>query len=1303
MPFNRKGSIYERSSSFTSSFTLIAFTSTLTLFLAHLAARQPQPILQQPLIQQPQPPPSIPPVQPSHPPPSTPNPPPVPPPAPPPAPPSSAPIAPPFSHPVPPLQQPTLIWLGNNGSGILYALLVLVLLFGLSGVWLERIAPSPADSDGRITEVEVEGYSVSDKQKSKKKMQPSSSRSDPSSEDDSEEAKFPGRWMNRMEAKLDRMQKRVDKEREKRKAKKEEDSDSSSSSSTCSSSYEGKRRSTYRYRRSSSARYDHRSCMDHGVRLHKRRDSYCCDHCGTVVAVCAGSGATLDAPPPPIPVLASDVPSGTDEITKIKVESTSTISKEDIEKAVNQELERRLRECEKKLEEEVMKRLKREQESKKKEDESKEKWNDEWEDYGWEKKEVKVTTKTETKVEKKDQTSSSLTSLTTTKDKDDEKPNPDQPTDEGKKVEKEKIEVNITVKEKEKENGKEKTIDHSMLPGILKKRQEVSKSGSNDDDDDEDENNNQRIRQKLHGFRKGISEMVLELKDDAKDVVQDLGEFTQEMKDEAKDKAQDVKDKAKEIVHSVTHIGSESKSDTEQDKKAEDSTDSTDQDVQLSEESVKERVFSKITQKDGVEYKAASTGASETSKSPKSVTFADPIQTEQEIPSIMLESSDKGKGKAKEVEEEEVESNSHYFAQAPMPMPDIVSPYEIDEDRFKDVKSSVSSSSSGSESSSGSGDKEESSKVEEKTHVSVKTTEEGNKVVSTEKVTTTTDTEDTAEKESKDSESSKEPELSEMLLEMVDKIVDGFKQKGKKSKGKSKKDDTEIKVDVSVSKETTPKVEDEKDEGDINEDKGKVAIEESSKSTVKENTKTEISEDSETSTSEKKDKAKEEVVIVGKADVSLPPFTAEELYLETAKYLSEKYPELVAKETVRVNSSLDQTFEEGKASVDDKLTSDSDDQAHQDVEEPSQADTIASSSHETSTSSTNIEEITTKAQKGSESGGTKSFGGEETMLRALDTVRRYGSGNSYSSLESKYYESYFRPKVERSADDVLLSLINTLINQPKESNDKPIKFAASALQSSSKIKEKMKIANNKEKEESKENKVEENKSDEKQRSSTTNFPEKISADAIKAASIATAEQIKQHQARLRNQDESFFTFLKNDTARSFDSMKDEMKDVSSKIGKFKGTLKRKISINSLKGSPSASDEKSSSSSDVPERFDASQVTNFQIPETVKKVLPTPYGIPLKNDSGYKPIPTPYGLNFNKPPIKKPLVQFDRKVNVLEFHDPSTSSSSSSSSTTTTTKQQTSSTNIKVDNVVKKSEEEDVYARITKLTRRLSEK
>ncbi|MCO5565928.1 hypothetical protein L7F22_019603 [Adiantum nelumboides] len=863
--------------------------------------------------------------------------------------------------------------------------------------------------------------------------------------------------------------------------------------------------------------------MDHGVRLHKRRDSYCCDHCGTVVAVCAGSGATLDAPPPPIPVLASDVPSGTDEITKIKVESTSTISKEDIEKAVNQELERRLRECEKKLEEEVMKRLKREQESKKKEDESKEKWNDEWEDYGWEKKEVKVTTKTETKVEKKDQTSSSLTSLTTTKDKDDEKPNPDQPTDEGKK-------------------------------------------------------------------------------------------FTQEMKDEAKDKAQDVKDKAKEIVHSVTHIGSESKSDTEQDKKAEDSTDSTDQDVQLSEESVKERVFSKITQKDGVEYKAASTGASETSKSPKSVTFADPIQTEQEIPSIMLESSDKGKGKAKEVEEEEVESNSHYFAQAPMPMPDIVSPYEIDEDRFKDVKSSVSSSSSGSESSSGSGDKEESSKVEEKTHVSVKTTEEGNKVVSTEKVTTTTDTEDTAEKESKDSE-----------------------------------------------------------------------------------------KDSETSTSEKKDKAKEEVVIVGKADVSLPPFTAEELYLETAKYLSEKYPELVAKETVRVNSSLDQTFEEGKASVDDKLTSDSDDQAHQDVEEPSQADTIASSSHETSTSSTNIEEITTKAQKGSESGGTKSFGGEETMLRALDTVRRYGSGNSYSSLESKYYESYFRPKVERSADDVLLSLINTLINQPKESNDKPIKFAASALQSSSKIKEKMKIANNKEKEESKENKVEENKSDEKQRSSTTNFPEKISADAIKAASIATAEQIKQHQARLRNQDESFFTFLKNDTARSFDSMKDEMKDVSSKIGKFKGTLKRKISINSLKGSPSASDEKSSSSSDVPERFDASQVTNFQIPETVKKVLPTPYGIPLKNDSGYKPIPTPYGLNFNKPPIKKPLVQFDRKVNVLEFHDPSTSSSSSSSSTTTTTKQQTSSTNIKVDNVVKKSEEEDVYARITKLTRRLSEK
>ncbi|PWN36087.1 uncharacterized protein FA14DRAFT_179451 [Meira miltonrushii] len=1323
MPSNRSGSIYERSSSFTSSFALIAFTSTLTLFLAHLAARQPQPILQQPPFQQPQPSPPVHPVQPAQPsppvhpvqpaqpPPSEPLPPPS---APPLAPPAPAPIAPPLSHSVPPLQQPTLIWLGNNGSGILYALLVLVLLFGLSGVWIERIAPSPTHSGYQISEAEAE---VED-HKSKKKMQPSTSRLDPSSEEDSEEARIPGRWMNRMEAKIDRMQRKVNKERKQRKSRKDDDSDSSSSS-TSSSSYERTRRKTYRYRRSSSTRYDDRSCIDHGVRLHKRRDSYCCEHCGTIVAVCAGSGATLDAPPPPIPVMASNVPPDTDEITKIKIESTSTISKEEIEKAVNLEVERRLREYEKRLEEEISKRLKREQEDAKKEekkeekkedkknnkknekksDETNDKWNEAWENDGWEKTEEKVTTKTETKIEKKDQASSSSTSATTSKSEDDN-PTSDQPSEESQKVEKEKVEIKVTVKEKEKEKGKgkekekDKSNEPQTLPGILKKTPSLESNNDNDDDE-----KSGRISQKMHGFREDIRDWVGDLKTDAKEAVQDVGEFAEEIKDEAKEKAQDVKGKAKEIVHSVTHLGSDSKDDTDKDQKEADSSGSTNQAAQL-QDSVKERIVSKVTHKDEIELQ----------KSSKNVKFADPIHTEQEIPAITDETSDKGKGKAREEDDEDRPSSSS-FAEAPIPMPDIVSPYEIDEDRFIGVKSSVSSTSSSSGSSSGSGGKDDSSKVKEKTRISISTDEQGKKVISTEKVSTTQDTEDDDEKESQASETYRESEFTETIFGIVDKIVDGFS--GKKSKSKSKKvekDDAEVKIDVSVTKETTPKVEDEKDAKDANDDKkGKDVVEESSESTVKEKTKTKTSEEVKETTSEEKGKAKEEVVIVEKADVGQPAFTAEELYLETAKYLSEKYPELVAKETVRVNSSLDQTYEEGKASIkEEKTTSDANDQAHQDGDEPAQAETAAIPSQEATTSTTNLEEITTKAQDGSDAGDTKSNSGEEAMLRALGTIRQYGSGTSYSNLESKYYESYFRQKVERSADDVLLSLINSLLYQPQQSSDKSIKFAASALQGSSKIKEKMKFVKTTEKEETQEVQDEDNEAEEKQVSSSSNFPEKISADAIKAASIAAADQIRRHQAQLRPQDESFFKFLKKDTARSFDDMKDGMKDASSKLGKFTGTLKRKVSKGSLKRSPSPSAERRSASIDAPERFDASQVTNFKGQESKSKEKekkknskPTPYGIPLKKDSSGPP-PTPYGLQLNKPPVKKPLVQFDRKVNVLEFHDPSTSSSSGSSSSTDT-KQQTSNKSEAKEIFEKAKEVEDVYARITKLTRRLSEK
>lgn len=1283
MPSNRRGSTYERSSSFTSSFALIAFTSTLTLLLAHLAARQPQPILQQPPLQQAPPLPSIHPAQPAQPPPSAPLPPP-------PAPPAAAPVTPPLSHAIPPLQQPTLIWLGNNGSGILYALLVLVLLFGLSGVWLERIAPPSTNTCDRIADVEVEVH------EGKKKMM------QPSNDDELEEAKFPGRWMNRMEAKIDRMQRKVNKERRQRKSKKEDDSDSSSSS-TSASSYEDSRRKTYCYRRSSSTRYEDRSCIDHGARLHKRRDSYCCDHCGTIVAVCAGSGATLDAPPPPIPVMASNAPSETDEVTKIKIESTSTISKEEIEKTVNQEVERRLREYEKRLEEEILKRLKREQEEAKteekedkkkngkKDDESKDKWNEAWENDGWEKTEEKVTTKIETKVEKKDQASSSSSTSVTTSKGEDENPNIDKPSEKSEKVDKEKVEIKFTVKEKE--NEKDKSNESQPLLGILKK----TPSLESDNDKDDDERDGGQISQKLHGFREDIRDWIGDLKDDAKETVQDVGDFAQEIKDEAKEKAGDVKGKAKEIVHNVTHLGSDSSSDEDKGKKEADSNDNTSQSVQLTQDSVKERIVTKITHKDEIELKAARGGS-------KNVTFADPIQTEQEIPAIALKISDKGKGKAREVDDEERPS-TYSFAEAPIPMPDIVSPYEIDGDRFMGVKSSVSSTSSSSGTSTGSGKKN----VKEKTRVSISTNEQGNKVISTEKVTTTKNSEDDDEKESQNSEAYRESDFTETIFGIVDKIVDGIS--GKKSKGKSKKvdkDDAEVKIDVSVTTETTPKVEDENDSKDADDDqKGKDVVEESSESTVKETTKTKTSEDVKATTSEIKGKDKEDVVIVGKADVGQPAFTAEELYLETAKYLSDKYPELVAKETVRVNSSLDQTYEEGKANIKEKTTSDADDQAHQDGDEPTQVETVATTAQHDSTSATNIEEITTKAQDGSNTGDMKSNSGEEAMMRALGTIRQYGSGSSYSNLESKYYGSYFRPKVERSADDVLLSLINSLFNQPKESNHKTIKFSASALQGTSKISEKMKMVNIKEKEESKEDQVEENGSDEKQQSSSSKFPEKISADAIKAASIATADQIRRHQAQLRPQEESFFTFLKKDTARSFEEMKDDMKGASSKLGKFTGTLKRKVSKGSLKRSPSPGAERSSASIDAPDRFDASQVINFKgqgsksKESAKKKSSPTPYGIPLKEDTSDPP-PTPYGLNFNKPPLKKPLVQFDRKVNVLEFHDPSTSSSSGSSSTTKTKQQIPNKLTMK-DTVEKAKEVEDVYTRISKLTRRLSEK
>ena len=97
---------------------------------------------------------------------------------------------------------------------------------------------------------------------------------------------------------------------------------------------------------------------------------------------------------------------------------------------------------------------------------------------------------------------------------------------------------------------------------------------------------------------------------------------------------------------------------------------------------------------------------------------------------------------------------------------------------------------------------------------------------------------------------------------------------------------------------------------EADDDKGSDAEVQISKDYNPESAKIEAVKDKEIQSFKKEEKGKEKEVIISRADVGQPTFTAEQLYLETAKHLSERYPDLVAKETLRVNSSLDRTFEE---------------------------------------------------------------------------------------------------------------------------------------------------------------------------------------------------------------------------------------------------------------------------------------------------------------------------------------------------------------------------------------------------------